>query len=236
MLAARVVDAQPQAQPQPQPLAPPAEAPPPAEDAPAHLQRGIAAYRARHFAQAVDELLQANGLAPERPEPYRWLALTEVEIDDCPSALLNVDTFLAHAPQGDPAAAELLGVRDRCLHTGNVDVDSNPSGAEVRIDGGPVIAATPAHRLAIRIGTHELTLRKPGFEALHERIEVRALGHHYASFALTPARDTSLSRHWWFWAALGAVAVTAIGITYEATRTTEPRLAGITCTSSGCTP
>jgi hypothetical protein len=88
----------------------------------------------------------------------------------------------------------------------------------------------------MQIGTHEITLSKPGFEALHERIEVRALGTHYTSFALRPARDTSLGRHWWFWAGLGAVAVTAIAITYEATRTTEPRLAGITCTSAGCTP
>jgi PEGA domain-containing protein len=218
---------------------PPASEPPvaaPAGDAAVHIQRGIAAYRARRFAQAADELLQANRLAPERPEPYRWLAWTEVEIDDCPSALLNVDAFLARAPQGDPAAPELLGVRDRCLHTGSVDVESSPAGAEVRIDGGPTLAMTPAHRLAMRIGTHAITLRKPGFATLHDRIEVRALGTNYASFALTPARDLALTRQWWFWVAVGAVAVTAIGVTYEATRTTEPHLAGITCTMSGCAP
>ena len=228
MLVARFAGAQPTE------AEPPAAVP--ADDAPLHIERGIAAYRARHFAQAADELLQANRLAPEQPEPYRWLALTEVEIDDCPSALLNVDAFLARARQGDPGAPEMLRVRDRCLHTGSVNVESNPAGAEVRIDGGPVLAMTPAHRLAMRIGSHAITLRKPGFEALHDRIEVRALGTNYASFVLTPAHNVAVTQQWWFWAALGAVAVTAIGVTYEATHTTEPRLGGITCTSSGCTP
>lgn len=255
MAAAGTANAQPGPSPAPAPAAPPAAPAPlaqppdpavpaatvppgaPVDDgAAAHLQRGIAAYRAHHFTQAVDELLQANRLAPERPEPYRWLALTEVEIDDCPSALLNVDAFFARAPRGSPAAAELLGLRDRCLHTGRVNVESSPGGAELHIDDGPVVATTPISGLALRIGTHAVTLRKPGFETLHDRLDVQAAGTSYASFVLRPEHHTSLTQRWWFWAALGAVAVTAIGVTYEATRTSEPQLPGVICTSTGCTP
>gem|GEM_PF-5068947 len=49
------------------------------------------------------------------------------------------------------------------------------------------------------------------------------------------AREPSLAERWWFWAALGAVAVT-VGVTYEATRSSAPPLAGVTCDASGCHP
>jgi hypothetical protein len=57
-----------------------------------------------------------------------------------------------------------------------------------------------------------------------------------AGSASTTAHDRSLVRRWWFWAALGAVAATAIGVTYEATRGTSPHLPGVTCNASGCLP
>ena len=47
--------------------------------------------------------------------------------------------------------------------------------------------------------------------------------------------EPSLATRWWFWAALGAVAVT-VGVTYEATRGSAPPLAGVTCDASGCHP
>src|SRR5690349_7584057 len=115
----------------------------PADEARDHHEPGVAAYRARKFTLAVDELLAANRLAPDRPEPYRWLALTEAEIDDCPSALINIDAFLSRAPAGDPGAPELAVLRDRCLGNGKLDVDSTPSGATIRVDGGPPVGATP---------------------------------------------------------------------------------------------
>jgi hypothetical protein len=49
------------------------------------------------------------------------------------------------------------------------------------------------------------------------------------------AHDPSLAERWWFWAALGAVALT-IGVTYEATRSSAQPLAGVTCDATGCRP
>jgi hypothetical protein len=53
---------------------------------------------------------------------------------------------------------------------------------------------------------------------------------------VSPAPPTPLVRRWWFWAAIGAVAVTAAGITYGATRGSDPRLPPVTCDPAGCRP
>lgn len=54
-------------------------------------------------------------------------------------------------------------------------------------------------------------------------------------------RDGPLLRKWWFWAAIGAVAVTAIGVAIEADRGGDPGgggsappIPGLTCDATGC--
>lgn len=220
----------------PAPAGPPAPAP--ADDrALAHLDRGVAAYRAGDFALARAELAAAHELAPDRPNPYRWLALTEVALGDCRSALADVEGFLSRVAADDPRVAEVVALRGRCLGTGIVSVESRPSGATVRVDGGPPIATTPVARLGLRVGVHQLVVDKPGFVAESHPIEVRPTGETFASFELTaePAR-APLYRRWWFWVAAGAVALTAAGLTYELTRGSEARLPVVTCDPSGCRP
>lgn len=125
----------------------------------AHLDRGVAAYRAGDFAHAHAELAEASRLAPDRPNPYRWLALTEVALGDCANALIHVESFLSHAPAGDPRVGEMDAVRTRCAGIGTVSVASTPSGAAIRVDGGPkVVATTPARGIALPVGTHRLAL------------------------------------------------------------------------------
>ena len=209
----------------------------PTEDAAlAHLDRGVAAYRAGDFARAHDELLEANRMAPDKPNPYRWLALAEAELDDCQSALINIEAFLSRVPAGDPRVAEQVELRDRCLHNGRIDIDSTPAGAAVRVDGGDSIGTTPARRLAMRVGPHTVTLEKPGFAAQSSRIEVRPFGTNYATFHLQAEQPTSITHRWWFWVAVGAVAATAGGLIYEASRSSSPSLPVVTCNASGCHP
>lgn len=204
----------------------------------AHLDRGVAAYRAGDFVRAHTELAEANRLAPDRPNPYRWLALTEAQLDDCRGALVNIEGFLSRVPATDPRVAELVQLRDRCLHTGKLDVSSTPSGATIRVDGGPPIATTPARNLVLPTGPHVLSLEKPGFAALSHPIDVRPFGIDRATFTLStaPARSTPLVRRWWFWTAVGALAITAAGVTYELTRDSASRLPALTCDGSGCHP
>jgi hypothetical protein len=207
---------------------------PAADLALAHLDRGVAAFRAGDFAHAHVELKAAQRLAPDRPNPYRWLAMTEVELGDCRSALVNVESFLSRVPATDPRVAELLAVRSRCTATGTLHVESTPGGAAIRIDGGPPLATTPTPMLALRVGTHRLTIEKPGYRSQSEPLEVRALGVTYARYALVA--DRPVYRRWWFWAAVGAVAVTTAGITYGLTRDPDARLPSVTCDATGCRP
>jgi hypothetical protein len=216
--------------------APIAWADPVDDSALSHLDRGAAAYRARDFARAVDELTQANRLVPDWPDPYRWLALTQAEIGECQSALRNVDAFVSRVHPWDSRVPELLALRDRCGHTGNLTIESAPDGATIRVDDGPPIGVTPAKRLAMRVGPHTVIVEKPGFESQSRRIDVRAFDAGNATFVLQATRDTPLLQRWWFWVGLGAVAITAIVFTYDANRSPDPRLPVVTCSPSGCHP
>jgi hypothetical protein len=203
----------------------------------AHLDRGVAAFRAGDFAEARVEIALAQRLAPDRPNPYRWLAMTEVELGDCHSALIDIESFLSRVPAGDPRVAEVIALRGRCVATGKLRVDSAPSGAAIHIDGGRPIATTPTQAVPIAAGTHRITVAKPGYVALEQPLEVRPVGVTYAHYALIAARaDRPIHRRWWFWAALGAVAVTAAGVTYALTRDREGRLPLVTCDAGGCHP
>lgn len=204
-----------------------------------HLERGIAAYRAHDFSRAMTELLLANQQALESPEPYRWIALTEAEIEDCRSALINIDTFLSLVPAGDPRVPELMALRDRCLHTGRLTVESTPSGAAIRIDGGPVVGTTPVDRLAMRAGRHTITADKPGFESMSRDVDVHAMATDHAGFALLAAHQTPLAQRWWFWVGLGAATAALGALAYDMRPSPGsglPSLPAVTCTASGCRP
>jgi hypothetical protein len=160
-----------------------------------HLDRGVAAYRARDFHRAHAELAEASRLAPDRPNPYRWLALTDAALGDCDSALVNVEGFLSRVAADDPRVGELRALRDRCLR--------GPRTAAARPDdtgAGP--GASPP----------------------------------VAPPAAPPPADPPVYRRWWFWTAIGAVALTAAGTTYALTRDPASRLPPVTCDPAGCHP
>ena len=168
----------------------PAAASPVEDRALAHLDRGVAAYRAGDYALAHRELTEASTLVPERPNPYRWLALTEVQLGDCASALFHIESFLSRVSVGDPRAAEMVALRTRC-----VDTPTPPAPSPTLPSPTPPTAA-PA----------------------------------------PPPASPSITHRWWFWTAIGAVALTAAGVTYGLTRGDDPRLPPITCGPTGCHP
>jgi hypothetical protein len=80
-----------------------------------HLDRGVAAYRAGDYAVAERELHAAQALVPDRPNPYRWLALTESALGECQQALVDIESFLSRTPAGDPRVAEMVQLREHCV-------------------------------------------------------------------------------------------------------------------------
>jgi hypothetical protein len=81
-----------------------------------HLDRGVAAYRLGDYDTAQRELGLAQELAPDRPNPYRWLALTELKLGDCRDALVHIEAFLSRVPVGDPRVPEMAAARQQCEH------------------------------------------------------------------------------------------------------------------------
>ena len=47
-----------------------------------HLDRGVAAFGAGELTLALHELQIVVELVPHKPNPYRWLALTEIQQGD----------------------------------------------------------------------------------------------------------------------------------------------------------
>jgi tetratricopeptide (TPR) repeat protein len=79
-----------------------------------HLDVGVAAYRAGDLALARREFEAARRLVPDKANPYRWLGVTDVQLGDCPQALLELETFLKLVPANDDRVAEVTRLRDQC--------------------------------------------------------------------------------------------------------------------------
>ncbi|HEU4613456.1 MAG TPA: hypothetical protein VFS15_15300 [Kofleriaceae bacterium] len=96
-------------------LSAPVRADPAEDQALAHLDRGIAAFEAKDFRTARREFTQAHELVPDKANPYRWLALAEIQLGDCPAALPHITGFLARVPTTDSRVAEMTRWRDFCV-------------------------------------------------------------------------------------------------------------------------
>jgi hypothetical protein len=68
---------------------------------------------------------------------------------------------------------------------GSINIESDPPGAVVLIDGGKFGGVTPA-RIEVPVGVHQITIRKEGHNQLESSVEV--LGGKETPFqaALTP--------------------------------------------------
>ena|SRR5690349_15306953 len=82
----------------------------------AHLEAGIASYRAGRYEEARAAFERANAAAPEKANPYRWLARTAGKLGDCDGVRVHAGEFLARVPQDDPRAPEIIQLRVACDH------------------------------------------------------------------------------------------------------------------------
>jgi hypothetical protein len=82
-----------------------------------HVDRGVEAFRAGEYDLAHREFTAAHELVPDRANPYRWLALTEVQLGDCAAALVHIEGFLSRVEPDDPRSAEMIRNRVLCEKT-----------------------------------------------------------------------------------------------------------------------
>lgn len=199
-----------------------------------HLERGVAAYRKGEFKVAHHELQAAHELVPDRANPYRWLALTEIQLGDCASALPNIDAFLSRVPPDDGRVAEMTRWRELCSRTGTLRVTSTPSGVNLRLDGA-IVGTSPFRSLSLRSGRHELVAEHPGHRTARRTIEVAA-GSELAVHLTLPRAERGVTSRGWFWPAVAGVGlVVAGGIVLAATRDDDPTLLPpIQCDDAGC--
>jgi hypothetical protein len=155
-----------------------------------HLDKGVAAFRAGDYAFAQGELTLARDLAPAKPNPYRWLALTQVQLGDCPHALGNIDSFLVRVRDDDPRVGEMTRLRELCKQ----------HGANLQLD-------------------HDIAQPAPD------------------PMFTQPRQEPGVTHRWWFWPAVGAVALAVTGATiFVVTHDSESTLPPIHCTGTGCAP
>ena len=216
-------------------LAAPVRADPTEAAALVHLHRGVTAFRAGDFGRAHREFEAARELAPERANPYRWLALTEVQTGDCRSAVVNAEAFLTRVAADDPRAPELVRVRELCGRTGALRVESSPSRAALRIDDA-VVGHTPYRAPSMRPGTYRLAADRDGYDWVERSIVVRPGAELALRLDLVPRRPP-ITRRWWFWTAVAAGAAAAVTATVVlAARGDDDELfAPIRCDATGCT-
>ena len=212
----------------------PARAEPVEDAAQLHLDRGIAAFEKGDFLAAHREITAANGLVPEKANPYRWLALVEVQLGDCAKALANIEGFLARVAVDDARRAEMLRLRELCSRTGTLAIRTTPERAQLRIDGAHVGVA-PYRSGAFAIGEHTIIAEADGYDTLSRSLVVTAGGHHDLHLSLHRPRTRS---RWVVPVIIGA-AIVVTGAIVIATRgggDGESALPGIICDANGCRP
>jgi hypothetical protein len=201
-----------------------------------HLDRGVAAFEAGDFTRARREFSAANDLAPERANPYRWLALTEIQLGDCASAIDHIDGFVTRVDKTDARLPEMTRWRDLCSRSGKLQVESRPPLATLRIDGS-VVGPAPYRSLSMRAGEHTVVAELPGHVAASRTVVLAPEGD--ISLLLELPATRSASRPWWFWPSIGAgvaAVVTAGVIVYARSGSDDTVLPPIRCDALGCVP
>jgi PEGA domain len=201
-----------------------------------HLDRGIAAFEKGSFAVAHEEFVQSNKLAPTMPNPYRWLALSEVQLGDCASARTNIDAFLERVAADDARRAEMVRLRELCSRAGTLAIRTKPDQAKLRVDGAHV-GASP-FRGTFAVGEHTIAAEAPGYASTLRTVALAAGATVDVELSLE-RRTTPITRRWWFVPALAGAAVLVGGGIYLATRDSGdslPMLPGTVCDATGCHP
>jgi cytochrome c-type biogenesis protein CcmH/NrfG len=120
-----------------------AYADPKEDEALRRLDRGIAAFDAKDFATAEREFTAAHDLVPDKANPYRWLALAEIQLGDCQSAVEHIEGFLSRVPATDERVAEMTRWREFCRRQRAEQTPQPPASQNAQLTGTQGLGQPP---------------------------------------------------------------------------------------------
>jgi len=90
------------------------------------IDRGLEAWEKGDLPGARSSFAKARDLLPEKPNPYRLLALVDQKLGHCEEAASEADRFLGLAIASDPRRAEVQSIRDSCVRPSPVRSSQAP--------------------------------------------------------------------------------------------------------------
>jgi tetratricopeptide (TPR) repeat protein len=177
------------------------------------VDSGQSLYTLGDYERARRDFAAAHALVPGRPNPRRLLGLALARLGRCREAIEEFDAFLRAVAPDDPRVPEVAVERRRCeeglpARPGTVVVESEPTGATVRFDGGAPVGVTP-WRGALPPGKHVLSLELPGHTVERRELDLEAGSTATFRLALLP----SPPKRAWVGPVIGTAAVLLLGAT-----------------------
>lgn len=115
-----------------------------ASDALNVLNQGVTLYHDGDYQAAEHKFLQAQALAPDRANPYRWLVLTQAKLGKCSAVRVNFEAFRGLVGDEDTRLSELVEAKRGCVERVAPQARPStklPSAPAPVAPGGPTIAA-----------------------------------------------------------------------------------------------
>ncbi len=140
-----------------------------------HYDAGKAKLDAKDYAGAVVEFEAANALIPSA-QAQEKIALCYDGMNDAPKALAAYELFIEQAGDRPNLAAEVTAAKERIEALKNapvsVKVVSDPSSAQVEVNGEAQMGATPIE-IKLTPGKHKVKVSATGFDSVEKEIEVK---------------------------------------------------------------
>lgn len=171
-----------------------------ADDAEAHIKRGLEMRRQRRDAEALAEFKIAHGLSAS-PRALAQIALAELALSRWLEA--ERDLLAAMDAKGDAWIEERRQVLEESLresqrHLGRLEVVTTAPGASMAVDGGESVPLPLDAPLRVQAGHVRVVVRAPGYASQTFELEVAGDAHVRQIAALSPltapSPATSLER------------------------------------------
>jgi len=135
---------------------------------------GLQAYQTGEFAKALGLFDQAKALYPSA-QILRMVGYSQLALERWMDAAASMEAALAStvAPLSDKDKQEVQTELAKAMaHIGVITIQSDVTGAELAVDGGPFVALPLGQPLRLLEGPHTLMVRAPGHEELTREIVV----------------------------------------------------------------